>query len=410
MAEPLTDRIALALKELRDPAVLLGAALALMLAAGFFTPTGSAWSDLFYVICGPAILVALWRGKYAEDWRKSSFFLPVALILWSTFSVIWCTDPGPRNNVYLVYGFCTLVFFVGLVVALRQPGFWRVAGNALIWFGTFNAGVSLVAYPWRNGIGGRLGGFGETRQAILGASVISAVAMFALARAFYDDARPKAWRLAYLAAASVMILFVALTQSRGPLAGLAAGVLVLALFSRRRWWFLAALIGVPVVLWVLDRAVHLPWLDHAWRAVVIGPMTQRGTSFRPEIWRASLTRIAQHPWIGHGVGAPLGFENFTFPHDLYLSLLFYSGAVGLALFGGTVFRLLGGVLRRPGPERSLLVALWANMLVSGLTDYGQIIKGPSPLWYIVWLPIACSVEFVTRPRSGDVARLRVCTE
>jgi len=65
------------------------------------------------------------------------------------------------------------------------------------------------------------------------------------------------------------------------------------------------------------------------------------------------------------------------------------------------------VLHRPGPERSLLVALWANMLVSGLTDYGQIIKGPSPLWYIIWLPIAFSVEFVTRSRVDGAVRLRV---
>jgi TM2 domain-containing membrane protein YozV len=33
------------------------------------------------------------------------------------------------------------------------------------------------------------------------------------------------------------------------------------------------------------------------------------------------------------------------------------------------------------------MALWLNLLVAGLTDMGQITKGPGPLWLIVWLPI-----------------------
>jgi len=407
MGEPAVGRIAQALRKLRDPTDLLSAALVLVLAAGFLTPTGAAWSDLFYAISGPAILVALWRGKATARGLGPGFFLPVALILWSTASVLWCTDPGPRTNAYLVDGFCTLVFYVGLVVALDQVRFRRLAVNILIWFAALNAVIALIGYPWRNGIGGRLGGIGETRQAILGASVIAVAMLFALFRVLNDKTWTSAQRFAGSAATALMLLFVALTQSRGPILGAAAGVLVLILWSEWRFWILPALIGLPAAVWLIDGAVRIGGLDRALHDIVIGPLTQRGTSFRPEIWRASLARIAQHPWIGHGVGGRLEYKSFTFPHDLYLSLLFYSGAAGLALFVGCVVLLLGGVLRRPGPERSLLVALWANMLVSGLTDYGQIIKGPSPLWYIIWLPIAFSVEFVTRPRVDGAVRLRV---
>jgi len=396
LGEPCTSRIAQASRELRNPTGLLRAALVMMLAAGFVTPTGSAWSDVFYVISGPAILIAFWRGGFNPGCGSVNFILPVALICWSAISVFWCGEKGPHNYLYLVQGFCTLVFFAGLVVALRAPEFARAAGCVMIWFGALNAGAAVVAYPWRNGIGGRLAGFGETRQAILGASVIAVAVMFALARVLANG--PKNWRLGYLAAAVVMILFVALTQSRGPLAGLAAGVLVLVLCSKLRLRILPPLLALPALLL---------WLDRGLRWKLTGVLTQRGVSYRLEIWQASFARIAEHPWIGHGMGAHLGYQNFTFPHDLYLSLLFYSGIVGLLLFGATVFRLLGGVLQRPGQERSLLIALWANMLVSGLTDYGQIIKGPSPLWYIVWLPIAYSVEYVLRADVLGPIPLRV---
>lgn len=383
---------------LRDPRRLLCTALALMIAAGFVMPTGAAWSDLYYLVCGPAILLGLWRGRFSEsrpgDWRGSGVLLPVALIVWSSATALWGADA--RGLRYLADGFCTLVFFAGLVAALRRhaagPSFAGILGDVLIVFGTLNAAAALVTYPWRNGIGGRLGGFGETRQAILGASLIAVAVMFALSRALANSgqgARPGArWRIAYLAAAMLMIGFIALTQSRGPLFGLIAGVLVLVCGSKRRWWILAGLIGLPALLL---------WLDRALRADVMGALTERGTSFRPAIWRASLARIAEHPWIGHGMGARLGFETFTFPHDLYLSLLFYSGLPALLLFFAVVWRLLGGVMASPGgPERGLLIALWANMLVSGLTDYGQIIKGPSPLWYIIWLPIAYSAVYPAR--------------
>ena len=360
----------------------------LLLAAGFLMPTGAAWSDVFYVISGPAILVALWRGGVRENWLDPTRALPIGLILWSAATVFWCTDPARRNFLYLVQGLCCLVYFAGLVTALDHARFARAMGTVLILFGTLNAAISEVLYPWRNGIGGRLGGLGETRQAILGASVIAVAALFALFRALNGDGR----RWWCLAAAIVMAGFVALTQSRGPLAGLSAGILVLILASRWRWRILPPLIGLPALALMFDRSL---------RDRLIGVFSERGNSFRFEIWQASLRRIGEHPWIGHGMGAKLAYKEFTFPHDVYLSLLFYSGAVGLVLFGAIVWRLLGGVIRRPGAERMLLISLWANMLVSGLTDYGQIIKGPSPLWYIIWLPMAYSATYVVGNAAGQ---------
>lgn len=389
----------------RDPSLLLGAALAGMLAAGFLLPTGSAWADLFYVVVGPCVLVSFWRGKFSDNWRDPGYFLPIALIVWTTLSVFWCSQPSRRNDLYLVDGFCTLLFFVGLVTALRRPGLARTIGDVLVAFGALNAGISLATYPMRNGWGGRLWGLGETRQAILGASILAVAVIFALARVLLlEDRRTPTQAIFYLAAAAVLIAFIAMSQSRGPLAGLTAALLVLTFFSRHRRRIIPSAAGLLFLLWCADGATGGRWITRA-AAKIVTTLAMRGTSYRPAIWHASLAQISEHPWIGRGAGATLGFESFTFPHDLYLSLLFYTGAVGLVLFLTLAARLIAGIIRRDAPDRGLLLALWANMLVSGLTDYGQIIKGPSPLWYIVWVPIAFSVAFAV-PRRDNAALSR----
>ena len=126
-------------------------------------------------------------------------------------------------------------------------------------------------------------------------------------------------------------------------------------------------------------------------------LVERGSSHRFEVWHYTLGLIRDRPLFGHGLAANLHFvvgagpkDALTFPHDLYLSLLFYSGAVGLLLFAAMAMLLswrLLRAMRRPDAEWAWLSALWLNVLVVGLTDLGQITKGPGPIWFIVWLPV-----------------------
>ena len=97
-------------------------------------------------------------------------------------------------------------------------------------------------------------------------------------------------------------------------------------------------------------------------------LAERGSSHHFEVWNYTLARIRERPVFGHGLAANLHFVlgdarkgTLTFPHDLYLSLLFYSGAVGLLIFLGMAavvsWRLLSAV-RRQDREWAWLTALW----------------------------------------------------
>jgi hypothetical protein len=61
--------------------------------------------------------------------------------------------------------------------------------------------------------------------------------------------------------------------------------------------------------------------------------------------------------------------------------------------------------RQPhGVDRSLRLTLLAYLVASGMTDISIVIKGPSPMWYMVWLPlILCVGADRTRREPAAVA-------
>jgi O-antigen ligase len=134
-----------------------------------------------------------------------------------------------------------------------------------------------------------------------------------------------------------------------------------------------------------------------------------------DIWTYTLSRVAEKPWFGHGLAAYLGMEqgNFTFPHKIFLSTLFYSGIVGLALLLALLVACFIGIIRNwRRPAAPLLLALLTHAIIGRLTDLGQLTPGPAPLWIILWLPIGFICAALTQKPSAptDLWRDRVEAE
>ena len=236
----------------------------------------------------------------------------------------------------------------------------------------------------------RLGGWGALKTPVWGASVIVICVLLTLGRV--AEAGPRRWL--YAAALVPMLVYLPLNGSRTALLSLAVGVMMLGLSSWRAFralaiaglCALAALAGV-----VLMRPV--------WVKAVIGSFLARGTDCHITIWRTAWGLFLAQPVIGYGPSARLPIlphgacPAYPSPHNLYLSLLVYSGLVGFALYGLCQVLLCRQVLRRQSSfQRALALALLAVPLVSGLSDLTQVIKGPSPLWYIIWLPMLLALH------------------
>jgi O-antigen ligase len=364
------------------------AALLIFLAAAFLLPTEPAYALLFYAGVLPLTLLALWG---APGRPGAGFVVAAALILWSALTLIWGHDDGHRSWRFALDSLMTLVFLAAMGLALGVPASARRLAGLLIWLGAANAALSIaigVLLPHNTE---RLHGWGATSHPILGASVMGVAYLAAITRALTE----RRLRTANVAAAALMVAFILMTESRGPLLAMGAATLFVILAGRWRWHLLAAC-AVLAAAWRLLLPAALRQHDAA-------VLVSRGSSHRFEIWHRTLELIGQRPLFGHGLAANLDLPGITFPHDLYLSVLFYSGAVGFALFLALAAIVTWRLWRQRDFASQLwlwMASLWIAALIAGLTDLGQITKGPGPLWFIFWLPVGLVLAANLPARPG----------
>jgi O-antigen ligase len=363
-------------------------ALLLFAAAAFLLPSEPSYALVFYVAVIPTLAARLIRGPRA---LTASTALALALVAWSGLTLLWGIDDGHRSFRFLGDTLSTACLVLAMAAALPDPIWRRRLITLLITVGAANAAWSIAVFFITHPVYPRLRGWGATLHPILGAAVMAVPYLTALAGTLPDPRRN--W--GKLLAAIVMAMFIILTESRGPLLAAALGTVFLCAAGPWRWRAFATLAAAAVIWWALPAALH----NHAAKVLV-----SRGESHRLEIWTYTLNTIRERPLFGHGLAANLHFvanDPITFPHDLYLSLLFYSGAVGLALFAALATLLSWRLIRaRKAPEFPWLAALWLNLLVAGLTDLGQITKGPGPLWLIVWLPMGLIATYPMRSKPA----------
>ena len=191
----------------------------------------------------------------------------------------------------------------------------------------------------------------------------------------------------------VVLLFAALllSQSKGGLAGLGAGLIFMGFGMRRAGMFekplpwrslLLTLIAVAVLIQMGNHFVGVPGVAERianWR------VTESGG--RLYIYQIAWRLIEAHPWSG------IGYYNFQyfflrdkyphfihelayFAHDDYLQIWLETGIVGLLLLLtliGSFYRTVGKSLRKPAvQDRTTLIAIGAactSVFAHALVDY-----------------------------------------
>ncbi len=363
---------------------ILAGMIVLFFAAAFLLYPAPIWTMTFYLGVLPVTLHQLLRGE-RPDWRHPALMLTYALIAWSTVTLVFGEDPGKgRVPKYYLGALFTTIYLSALNIALRRNQHLpRRIASAFIVMGGVNAALSIVLFLVCSSWGERMGGWAETRHPILGALIIIMTYCFTLDRML----REKTNKLMLGLVLALCIVFVVLTQSRGPyLTMLMTSLVVLGSVSWRRR---LNIIGLSLlVVAVVGGSAYAFFPD--WPTTIFGVLSERGSSHRLDIWRYTLDRVAERPWTGYGPAAYLGMDEFTFPHNLLLSTLFYNGIIGLALFVILLGLAALWLLRQWGKDEQvpLLTALFANVLFGGLTDLGQLTTAPSTIWLILWLPLS----------------------
>jgi len=373
-------------------------AVLIPLLAGFVTPSTPSWAFIFYLSAIPPVLLTLLRG-WRPNLTNPALAAMLSLWFWSALTILWNHHTNPHGKTtmfWIVNALWTLVLVFNFVSACEEePRTRSRAMAALVYGGAINATISLVLFAIKGDLTTRLWGWGISGNPVMGAAIMDVCLLLALGEAI---ANPRL-RLKMAAAGLPMILFLALSYSRSALIASAAAMLLIFLGRRPALAVLAVLViaGAMLALWKFG-AVLAPVL---WENLAL-----RGSDCHAQLWNAAWQAIRTNPIFGYGPSATLSNKwpgaiycpPYPSPHNLYLSILFYSGGIGLILFAATVallWRHLNAVTT--GFARRLWLAVGLVPLIVGMTDLVQIIKGPSPMWYIIWMPM---LLVLTLPGEG----------
>ncbi|PRA60659.1 polymerase [Pseudomonas sp. MYb187] len=331
-------------------------------------------------------LMLLWsaRGVLVEVWNaQRALCVSVILLLgWSALSLTWAsTEDAGREFKRLLYILIFLLFFP----LLASVGISRVI--QLLRWGSIGlaaaAAYSIIHFyspswqPWTS----RLEGVGEISHPILGAYVIGVALVCLLHWPPQQRWFQVLWGLAVLCLGA----FVVLCQSRGAALGLLLSLVAMPVWCRDRRSFLIA--GAAIIAaaagFVLMHALIL----------------ERGASYRPEIFHASMQLIAEHPWTGLGLGSFYVIQasgiQFDHTHNMFTHIAIELGIPGMLLW----IAVWLCVLRESWRARSTdfgkgMMGLWLFSTLAMQFDAASLTGTPRAEWFISWLPVGLAFALV----------------
>lgn len=328
-------------------------------------------------------------------WRRNRVFccLLIFFLVWAAISSLWSQAEAPlRAFKRILY---VALFLAALaVLACEYPErIWQGLAVAFVAL-ALSCLVSLYFFYIRDmhPISARLYGIGQASHPILGAYVMSLVVMWGL------QFRPSGWWKSFVWAGliALALVFIALGQSRGAMLALIIGAVALLMLHGGRVAWIGGLL-MMVICWA-GYEFFTPFI------------LERGLSYRPEIFLASLDMVLQNPFAGLGVGTDYRVvtsnypEGFDHSHNGFTHVAIELGIVGVVLWSGlwlSAFRVAWN--HRHSREGRLVFGSLAVSLVALQFDASSLWDTPRAEWFVTWLPMALTLALIGLPRD---ARLR----
>ncbi|MFJ7882193.1 O-antigen ligase family protein [Pseudomonas sp. NPDC096917] len=356
-----------------------------------FAPTNKIYQQGLVLFTWVPTLVVAWsaRSVLGQVWQaqRALCLSLVGLAVWAVISLSWSAQPLSQAK-QLVYIALFVVSFP--ILANGRPE--RIV-RLMKWGGLGLALMALVAiiyfyfvkdHAWSV----RLEGLGELAHPILGAYAIGVAGIWML----HWVPQGRRAQLLWLVALGLLGSFVVMTQSRGAALALLLTVLAMPIWRRdRRTLMIAtlALVGAAVVFWYMQAL-----------------MLARGSSYRPELFMASLHMIQAHPWLGLGLEAPFDVKavglTFDHSHNLFTSVAISLGLPGLLLWSVAWFSVLVyGWRARATLLGQAVIGMWVFSTLAMQFDAASLLDTPRAEWFITWLPIAVATLLSFKPACRE---------
>jgi O-antigen ligase len=320
----------------------------------------------------------------------SFLFLGLASLLWAPEPKITRMTHGALQIFLLFFTLRQLgrthARALAVSAILAALGTAAVTATITLCFYTSNA----LAVPLYDSMNGLSQTFPNINQLV--ATMTAMPSAFILTAAFAFERRALQ-RTLFLIGAVSCLAFLLLLQRRTGMVAILGGMAVLVMLTRNKKLIIA-------LLSILLCGLFFFFND-------ISGYASRGDTHRFDVWNAYLDVSMAHPWLGHGLTDEVPtittqeFPQLPYdilhPHNILLSLFYYMGAAGLALFAGFGLNLVYRIFLGRAFERRVSIVLLAPLtpgLITLMFDGEKVITPYWPSWNCLWIPIALAVAAV----------------
>lgn len=379
---------------------ILPVGLLLLLSALFFVGNRNVLHRIVYILFSvPTLFLLCMRPRELRDLLREPLAIAfLAFSAWALASLLWSPEPSSDTdlfkrplNTFMLFGGCGLllhyrnelfkpIFFGAAVIALVVS-----LCNLVVFVKSFQPGMRMI------------GGLGALDNPLLSSHLFGFFTVYWLYACMTTQRLKVLWFS--VPALAIMAAAVLATGSRTPLVALTLAILWMSFVSRNRR---SALLLGGMVLGAVALLVLYP-----------ESITERGSSFRLELWSMSLRLIAEHPWIGHSYDSELFLtladgDQLREPHSFALGVLYYVGIIGfipwIFMLGWGLYK---GLKERAQPLFILASSLLAYGIGAGLTEGGGILSRPKEHWFVLWIPLAIITGLSLAQRHRSLLRMPV---
>jgi len=365
------------------------------LTSGYLIHPTPMWAIIFYAIIIPAFLIITFKNKeeITSLFKDKTFITGVILIIWFLLSISWGVNQ-PEFNIkkYITRSIVNLIFLFSAAYFFSNHTKWEnLLFKILPYAVLINTLISTFLFYGvdTHTLSDRLTGWAETRHPILGSLVV----LTGFCISFYQSqiSTKNKDKILYATICFSCVLFVILTQSRGPLLTLLCIGIIFSIFSGKvvRRCAIGILFSIASIFLISDEIQNQ----------VIQSLSRNPWRF--EIWMDAWKYIQDAPIIGNGLASlnTFGAIEQKFPHSIYVSSAFFGGAIGLFLLLALFAQLAWAALNTEDKTtKAFHLGLLCVPVIGGLTDLAQVSKSPGELWYILWVPVTIIIGHSIKSR------------
>lgn len=382
--------------------------------------SGGARLNLFDVLITiPALFVLIPLMVRRELMGKAFLLVTAPLVLFillALVSLVWADFPNASRTFRAALQVCGLfalfsyLYFTGHSRSLEKALFFSCVVVATICAWHLITMYLILDLPWKNVLyqGANL----PTLQSLgvkpinaMHATLIIAPQAAMLLGLVLCSGRKAVQLVGGLALIAMLVFLVSLERRTGQVAILVALIACAVLYRRPVWYLLLGAV-------VLCAGVIL----------IVSPefFLSRGLSWRPAIWMSTLDLILNAPFFGHGITNTVipvevreygsGVATFRHPHNMPLSVAYFTGLVGLVLW---LLIWAPGAIQKATSKRSalrdayMLIPMFVGLAVL-MFDGGNPLSPLHYNWFCFWVPamliLSSYAVHVQQSASSDCSR------